>query len=93
MVRYDDILRRLREAPAAIRCSELTGYLEDLGFEVTSRASGNHKTAIHKENEEVPPIPFDCGHGTDPEIKKCYIRRVIQVLSQNGKYWTERQEK
>jgi hypothetical protein len=73
---------RLRSSSTNIRCSEMKRILGDLGFEVSDRSSGNHKTYSHPELKDFWGGNFDCGHGHDSKLKPQYVRNVIQVLEQ-----------
>ena len=63
-----------------IRCSTLVKVLTDLGFVVDGRRSG-HKVYDHHAIQDFHGSNFDCGHGKNPHVKKCYIRNVLKIIN------------
>lgn len=81
--RVGDLVGELRARKANIRCKELTGILEDLGFTIT-QGKGNHKVVTHDGLEGFMSTSYDCGHGKDSQIKSPYIIKVARVLSDHA---------
>ncbi|MEW6766280.1 MAG: type II toxin-antitoxin system HicA family toxin [Pseudomonadota bacterium] len=76
----DSVLSRLGEAKSAIRCSELTSMLQELGFEVRDAKKQGHKVYVHDGLPSFTSDSFTCGHGKNPEIKSAYITKIIRKL-------------
>lgn len=84
--RYDAVLQSFREGGANLRCSEVKRLLEELGFEVHDGKKGNHRTFTHDHVQEFHGGHYDCGHGKDSEVRRCYTRDIIRIIE---KYETE----
>lgn len=65
-----------------MRCSELTGLLKTLGFDVRDGARGGHKVFVHDHLAGFASGSYNCEHGRNPEIKRPYIKKVLAVLRQ-----------
>lgn len=65
-----------------MRCAEMTRLLEGLGFEVRDGERGGHKVFSHRGIEGFLSGGYDCGHGRNPEIKRAYVRKVLNILRQ-----------
>ncbi len=66
-----------------MRCAELTGLLEGLGFEVRDGRRGGHKVFIHDHISGFTSGSYNCEHGRNPEIKRPYVKKVLAVLRQH----------
>jgi hypothetical protein len=82
-VSVSDVISRLEEAKANIRCSELVSLLEGLGFVVKARKKQGHKTVTH------PKIPtamsnFTCGHGKNPTVLPVYPIKIRRMLEEHS---------
>lgn len=79
---FDDVITSLRSAGATVRCGELAGHLESLGFEVRDGKKQGHKVFVHHGIATFTSGAYTCGHGRNPEIKPVYIKKVITLLRQ-----------
>lgn len=77
---YDDVVKRLRESPTNITCSEMKKMLEDLGFLVKRGTKGNHHRFNHPKISEFHGGKFDGGN--KPTVKPCYSRDVLTILDE-----------
>lgn len=66
-----------------MRCGDLTGWLERLGFEVTDAGSAGHKVFVHDHLPSFHSSSYNCSHGRDPQIKRPYIVKVLRVLREH----------
>ncbi len=80
-IKYDEIVGDLRLRKASVRCDELIGCLEGLGFVVRRGRNGKHYTFTHPKLTGFSGN-FDCGHGRNPPVLPVYIGRVIKLLDQ-----------
>ena len=78
--KLDTVIQRLSEAKNAIRCSELTATLTELGFEVRDGKKQGHKVLVHDGLPSFFSDSFTCGHGKNPEIKPAYIAKIVKLL-------------
>lgn len=76
----DSVLSRMSAAKRAIRCSDLTSMLQELGFEVRDAKSQGHKVYFHDGLPSFMSDGFTCGHGKNPEVKPAYITKIIRNL-------------
>lgn len=81
---YQDVLKRLRDSPTNITCSELKKMLEDLGFLVKRGTKGNHHRYRHPKIPTFHGGKFDGGH--NPTIKPFYSRDVLAILVEFESY-------
>jgi len=51
-----------------------------LGFEVRDGARGGHKIFVHPELTAFISGSFSCGHGKNSEIKRPYIKNIVNIL-------------
>ncbi|WP_238985385.1 type II toxin-antitoxin system HicA family toxin [Nitrosococcus halophilus] len=56
--------------------------LERLGFEVRDGKKQGHKIFVHHGIAIFSSGAYTCGHGSNPEIKPVYIKKVIKLLKQ-----------
>lgn len=80
--RYDAVKADLSSRIKGLRCTELVGHLESLGFKVKKGSKGNHHTYSHPDLKSFHGSNFDCGHGKNPILKPAYVRRAIAVLEE-----------
>jgi hypothetical protein len=78
-LKYDGIVDQLRARKTTMRCDELVGHLEELGFIVRKGNNGKHHTFSHPKLAEFAGN-FDCGHGRNPQVLPVYIGKVIKQL-------------
>ena len=91
----DKAIRRLREAGASMRCSELQTVMESLGFEVRAGKKQGHKVVTHPMLKDFFGAAYTCGHGKNPEVKPNYVnqmRRLIEERRDQLKRIVEAQE-
>ncbi|TAL72328.1 MAG: type II toxin-antitoxin system HicA family toxin [Rhodanobacter sp.] len=78
----EEAIHRLDGAGASVRCRELAGLLEGLGFTVRDGKNGGHKVFVHAGLADFRSGSYNCDHGRDPEIKRPYIKNVLRILRQ-----------
>lgn len=76
----EQAIQQLTGAGASVRCRELAGLLEGLGFTVRDGKRGGHKVFVHAGLADFKSGGYNCDHGRDPEIKRPYIKKVLQIL-------------
>lgn len=76
----DEAISTLTQKAKSTRCSELTGILRSLGFNVRDGKKGGHKVISHPGLLNFLGSGFDAGHGSDREVKPPYIRNMIRML-------------
>jgi hypothetical protein len=77
----DDAINLLQQKKHSLRCSELTQTLEGLRFRVRDGRKGGHKVVSHLDRlEDFHGSGFNGGHGTDDEVKACYVSAMITML-------------
>jgi hypothetical protein len=79
----DEAITQLRQSKATTKCSDLTQMLEHFGFEVRGAGNAGHKVYVHDGLPNFLSSNYDCGHGSNPTVKTCYIRNVIRVLREH----------
>lgn len=77
---FDEVIKRLDSSGSTIRCQDLAGMLESLGFEVRDGKKQGHKIFVHHGVSLFTSGGYTCGHGRNPEIKKIYIKKVVKLL-------------
>lgn len=75
---YDQVRKEIKGAGASMRCARLIKLLESLGFVVEGDAG--HKKFKHPAIPSFYGSNFDCGHGKNPQVLRCYIRNVGKTL-------------
>lgn len=80
---FEEVVDGLSAAKRSIRCDDLAGQLNRLGFEVREGKSGGHRVFIHDGIPAFTSGSYNCGHGRNPEIKPAYISNVLRILRQN----------
>lgn len=78
--KFKEVVRILQETGASMRCDDLARILRGLGFTVRDGKRGGHKVFSHSSIPEFLGSGYNCGHGKNPEIKRAYIRKVVDVL-------------
>ena len=86
---YDEAKSDLESAGASMRCSDVIGLLESLGFVVRDCRRGRHKTFKHPSIPSFHGSNFNCGHGRNPEVKSSDLRTILRVMDE---YETEIKE-
>lgn len=71
-----DLLKTSR----TLQCNEVKNLLESFGFKVIKTKKGNHYVFKHPSLKEFWGGNYDCGHGKNPEIKKCYLKSIASTL-------------
>lgn len=79
------VCRTLNERKGNIRCQEIKRLLENLGFFVKDGKRGGHKVFTHDGLAGFISQSFNCGHGKNPEIKKPYIAKIVDLLKEREK--------
>lgn len=64
----DKALTALQGAGTSMRCDELTGFLESLGFQVREGRKGGHRIYFHPGLPDFASSSFNCDHGRNPQI-------------------------
>jgi hypothetical protein len=78
--RLDEVIQALTGAGASLRCDELRGLLESLGFNVRDGRKQGHKIVTHPYLQGFQGTSYTCGHGKNPEIKPNYVRNIRRTL-------------
>ncbi len=78
----DDLIDDWRARKSSLRCSEVVGGLEALGFVVKAGKSPGHKTFSHPLLVDFRGGAFNCGHGKNPEILSAYVVNIIRILNE-----------
>jgi hypothetical protein len=76
----DDAIALLEQKTNSLRRSELTQAMESVGFIVQKCKKGGHRKVKHPRLAGFFGTRFDGGHGTDDQVKACYVRNMITVL-------------
>lgn len=79
----DDIKNSLHTNRASLRCSDVTKFLEQLGFTVRQAGDAGHRVFMHKDLKDFHGSNFNCGHGSNAEVKKSYIRTILRIIEQH----------
>lgn len=74
------IIDELGQAGSSMRCAELQGHLEALGFAVRTGRKTGHRIVTHRKLAGFTSTSFSCGHGKNSQIKPAYIRNIRRVL-------------
>ena len=78
---YDCVLKEFKQAGASMRCARVKKLLEKLGFAVKDCGNGNHKIFGHSGISTFTTGNYDCGHGSNSEVKRIYIKKnIIKTL-------------
>lgn len=72
-----------------LRCQEICAGLVHLGFKVRDGRRGGHKIVSHPELTSFFGTNFDCGHGTNAQVKPRYVEKIVGILSE----WTDELER
>ena len=83
ILKYTEITKALKNNKTNIRCDELADLLTQLGFEVRDGKKAGHKVFVHDGLKEFYSGSYDCGHGSNPVIKRGYIGSVLRILAQH----------
>lgn len=77
-----------------MRCSELQGILETLGFDARSGSKEGHKVVTHRGLADFYSSSYTCGHGANPEVKPGYIKAILRLVKRYkddlGKFMEDR---
>lgn len=76
----DEVVTKLEAQKRSIRCNELAGLLEELGFQVKEGKRGGHRVVVHVGIPSFHSTSYNCGHGKNPEIKPAYINQIKKVI-------------
>ena len=77
---YNKIVRELEAAGANLRCKDLVRALRSLGFDVRDGRKQGHKVITHPGIADFSADGFTCGHGTNPEIKPVYVKKMVKLM-------------
>lgn len=79
---YDELVHSLESAGNNTRCIDLIRWLEAAGFVVKKGNNGNHYTFTHPgiKSSGFTTSNFACEHGGRPNVKKRYIRKVLNQV-------------
>jgi len=78
--RFKAFLDTLESTKATMRCHDMVGILDGLGFEVRDGRKQGHKIVFHEGIPGFFSAGFTCGHGRNPEIKPAYVRQIRKLL-------------
>lgn len=80
MSSLDDAIKLLDQKKKTLRCSELKCLLESFGFQVRDCKKGGHKQVTHTRLPGFRGSSFNCGHGSDNQVKPGYVKKMISLL-------------
>ena len=85
MASFEKLLRKLGDltSSANTSCKELTGVLEELGFQIVDCGSAGHKIAKHQAIDLTEYPNYDCGHNDGAKIHRQYIKKLYKFVKQN----------
>lgn len=78
----DAVVQALSASKATIRCKDMIGYLESLGFQVRDGKKQGHKVVVHPGLAGFYSAAFTCGHGRNPEILPVYVSKMVKLIQQ-----------
>lgn len=79
----DNAIHALQQAGASMRCADLQGVLESIGFEIKDRKKPGHKVVYHaalSRMSEFSTTSYTCGHGKNPEVRPAYVKKMLGVI-------------
>lgn len=77
---YDEIRNQLSSSGANLRCNDLQSLLEAAGFNVR-RGNGNHYVFTHDGIDGFTSGSFNGGHGSNPQIKRPYVKKILKIFT------------
>jgi hypothetical protein len=80
-VTVDEALDFLKQQKKSMRCSELERVLAAFGFVVNDCKKAGHKKIKHSSLDGFIGSSFDGAHGSDSQIKPCYVGTVIKLIT------------
>lgn len=85
MANLEKLLRKLGDltSSANTSCKELTGVLEELGFQIVDCGSAGHKIAKHQAIDFTEYPNYNCGHNDGAKIHRQYIKKLYTFVKQN----------
>ena len=84
MEKFEELCRKLGTLTqgANTTCKELTGVLEDLGFQIVDCGSAGHKIAKHPAIKLLEYPNYNCGHSHGAMVKRQYIQKLHKFVKQ-----------
>ncbi|MGC2458543.1 MAG: hypothetical protein WA435_11180 [Gallionellaceae bacterium] len=85
MANFEKLFRKLGDltTSANTSCKELTGVLEELGFQIVDCGSAGHKIAKHPAVNLTEYPDYDCGHNEGAKVHRQYIKKLHKFVKQN----------
>lgn len=82
---FEKLFRKLGDlaTSANTSCKELTGILEELGFQIVDCGSAGHKIAKHPAVGLTEYPDYNCGHNEGAKIHRQYIKKPHKFVEQN----------
>lgn len=77
----DSVLSDLRARKTNVRCNEMRGHLEKLGYTLTPGKCEGHKIVTHHALVGFTTTSYDCGHAKNGIIKLPYTVKIIRAIS------------
>ncbi|MFA5826085.1 MAG: hypothetical protein WC825_08955 [Gallionellaceae bacterium] len=85
MANYEKLFRKLGDLATSenTSCKELTGVLEEPGFQIVDCGSAGHKIAKHPAVNLIDYPDYDCGHNEGTKVHRQYIKKLHKFVKQN----------
>lgn len=79
---YTAVVNQLTAKKKTMLCREVRTALETLKFKVTPKGSAGHRAYKHPEIPSFFGGSYDCGHGSNGQVKPVYIQKILGVLDE-----------
>lgn len=78
---YDQVVARLRDSPAGLRCEDVESLLKRLRFNVRQGTKGGHRVVTHPGLSDAGfrGSNFNCGHRSTSTVKPAYVRKLLRI--------------
>lgn len=85
MTNFEKLFRKLGDltTSANTSCKELTGVLEELGFQIVDCGSAGHKIAKHPSVALTDYPDYNCGHNEGAKVHRSYIKKLYKFVKQH----------
>ena len=82
MSKFDKLFRKLGDltTSANTSCNELTGILQELGFQIVDCGSAGHKIAKHPAVNLIEYPDYNCGHNEGAKVHRQYIKKLHKFV-------------
>lgn len=85
MENFEKLFRKLEALTTSenTSCKELTGVLEELGFQIVNCGSAGHRVAKHPAVDLTDYPNYNCGHSDGAKVHRQYIKKLHKFVKQN----------